>query len=154
METQTPAEQALQLLFKKLHSHLEDAAHALACGAGAAELEKLNRKLQRACEGASEVLDQLGGSASGDLEEALLTLSANLVPTGATYRQQLILVQLCLEDAPADLLPFAPPGCAAGSGWGRRMRDFLARLEDPAFQARARWSGVDPDIGDEARETS
>ena len=26
----TPAEQALQLLFKKLHPHLEDAAHALA----------------------------------------------------------------------------------------------------------------------------
>jgi hypothetical protein len=56
MEAMVPAEQALQLLFKKLHPHLEDAAHA------------------------------------------------------------------------------------------------LARLEDPAFQARNRWAGVDPEIGDEARE--
>ena len=28
----------------------------------------------------------------------------------------------------------------------------LARLEDPAFQAHARWAGVDPEIGDEARD--
>ncbi len=152
MEGPTPAEQALQLLFKKLHPHLEDAAHALAGPAGAAELEKLNGKLQRACEEASEALDRLGEEAPGDLGDILLTLSANLVPVGATYQQQLTLVQLCLEEAPADLLPFTPPGAAAGSGWGKRMRDFLARLEDPAFQAQSRWSGVDPDVGDEARE--
>jgi hypothetical protein len=152
MDGPTPAEQALQLLFKKLHPHLEDAAHALAGRAGAPELEKLNRKLQRACEEASEVLDRLGEESPGELGDILLTLSANLVPVGASYQQQLTLVQLCLEEAPADLLPFAPPGGAAGSGWGKRMRDFLARLEDPAFQARARWGGVDPDVGDEARE--
>ena len=120
--------------------------------AGAAELEKLNGKLQRACEEASEALDRLGEEAPGDLGDILLTLSANLVPVGATYQQQLTLVQLCLEEAPAELLPFTPAGAAAGSGWGKRMRDFLARLEDPAFQAQSRWSGVDPDVGDEARE--
>jgi len=32
------------------------------------------------------------------------------------------------------------------------MVAFLARLEDPAYQARVRWEAVDPDIGDEARE--
>jgi hypothetical protein len=152
MDVMDPAGQALQLLFKKLHPHLEDAAHALAVGAGAPELEKLNGKLQRACLESSEVLDRLAGTGEGELAEVLATLSANLVPVGATYQQQLILVQLCLEEAPADLLPFTPPGSAAAAGWGRRMRDFLARLEDPAFQARARWAGVDPEIGDEARE--
>ncbi len=29
---------------------------------------------------------------------------------------------------------------------------FLARLEDPAFHGQARWAGVDPEIGDEARD--
>jgi hypothetical protein len=152
MDSMSPAEQALQLLFKKLHPHLEDAAHALATGAGAADLEKLNGRLQRACSEASEVLDGLAGACEGDLAELLGTLSANLLPVGATWQQQLILVQLCLEEAPAELLPFTPPGSAAASGWGRRMREFLARLEDPAFQGRTRWAGVDPDIGDEARE--
>lgn len=152
METMTPAEQAMQLLFKKLHPHLEDAAHALATGARAPDLEKLNGKLQRACHEASEVLDGLAAACEGELGELLGTLSANLLPVGATYQQQLILVQLCLEEAPAELLAFTPPGSAAASGWGKRMRDFLARLEDPAFQSRARWAGIDPDIGDEALE--
>jgi hypothetical protein len=152
MEPLTPAEQALQLLFKKLHPHLEDAAHALATGATVTALEKLNQKLVKACFEASEVLDGLAGSGEGELEEILATLSANLLPVGGTYQQQLTLVQLCLEDAPAELLPFTPPGSAAGSSWGKRMVDFLGRLEDPAFHGHARWAGVDPEIGDEARD--
>jgi hypothetical protein len=32
------------------------------------------------------------------------------------------------------------------------MADFLGRLRDPGFQARQRWSRVDPEIGDEARD--
>lgn len=152
MDCPLPAEQALQLLFKKLHPHLEDAAHALAVGAGRPELERLNLKLGRACMQASEALDRLAGGCAGELAEILDTLSANLLPVGATYQQQLTLVQLCLEEAPADLLPFTAPGSSSAASWGRRMAGFLARLEDPAFQARARWAGVDPEIGDEARE--
>ena len=151
MEPLTPAEQALQLLFKKLHPHLEDAAHALATGAPVPALEKLHLKLEKACSEASEVLDGLAGTCEGELEEVLSTLSANLLPVGATYQQLLTLVQLCLEEAPAELLPFAPPGSAAGSSWGKRMVAFLARLEDPGQHGQARWAGVDPEIGDEAR---
>ena len=153
METPaTPAEQALQLLFKKLHPHLEDAAHALATGAGAPALEKQHQKLLRACFEASEVLDRLAASCDGDLAEILDTLSANLLPVGPSYQQLLTLVQFCLEEAPSDLLPFAPAGSAAQSSWGKRMVGFLARLEDPAFHSRARWAAVDPEIGDDARE--
>jgi len=57
-----------------------------------------------------------------------------------------------VEEAPAELLPFTPPGSAAGSSWGKRMVAFLARLEDPAFHSQSRWAGVDPEIGDEARD--
>ncbi|MDR3669453.1 MAG: hypothetical protein P4L36_01330 [Holophaga sp.] len=152
MEPLTPAEQAMQLLFKKLHPHLEDAAHALAVGADGPALEKLNVKLVKACHEASEVLDGLAGGCDGELAELLGTLSANLLPVGGTYQQQLTLVQLCLEEAPADLLPFTPPGSAAASSWGKRMVAFLGRLEDPAFHGQARWAGIDPEIGDEARE--
>jgi hypothetical protein len=154
MDASTPAEQALQLLFKKLHPHLEDAAYALEKGAAPKELEKLHLKLVTACHQASEVLDGLAAGCTGPelepLADTLDTLSANLLPVGASYRQLLILVQLCLEEAPADLLPFTPPGSAAASGWGKRMVAFLAKLEDPAYQARARWDAVDPDLGDEA----
>jgi hypothetical protein len=152
MESSTPAEQALQLLFKKLHPHLEDAAHALAAGTGRPALEKLHLKLVRACFEASEILDGLASACEGELAEILGTLSANLLPVGATFQQQLTLVQLCLEEAPAELLPFAPAGSAASSGWGKRMVDILGRLEDPAFHGHARWAGVAPDIGDEAKE--
>jgi len=38
----TPAETALSLLFRKLHPHLEDAAHALSRGATRRELERLH----------------------------------------------------------------------------------------------------------------
>ena len=152
MDSQSPAEQALQLLFKKLHPHLEDAAHALAQGAPARDLEALHRRLVHACDQAAEVLDGLARSCDGELAEVLDTLSANLTPVGGNFQQQLILVQLCLEEAPADLVPFTPEGSAAGSSWGRRMVAFLGRLQDPQFQARSRWAGVDPEIGDEARE--
>jgi hypothetical protein len=152
MDSLTPAEQALQLLFKKLHPHLEDASHALSAGAKGPVLEQLHLKLQRACNEASEVLDGLAGQSEGPLEEILGTLSANLLPVGANYQQLLTLVQLCLEEAPAELLPFAPAGCAAASSWGKRMAGFLVKLEDPAFHGQARWAGVDPEIGDEARE--
>ena len=152
MENPAPAEQALQLLFKKLHPHLEDAAHALAQGAAGADLARLHRKLVHACDQASEVLDGLAEGAPEPLDGILDTLSANLLPVGAGYRQLLILVQLCLEEAPADLLPFTPEGAVAQSSWGKRMVGFLARLEDPAFQARVRWEAVDPDLGDEALE--
>src|SRR5208283_3330196 len=101
MDPLPPAEQALQLLFKKLHPHLEDAAHALAAGAGTADLERLHHKLVRACHQASEILDGLASGAEGDLEESLGTLAANLLPVGANFQQQLTLVQLCLEEAPA-----------------------------------------------------
>jgi len=106
----------------------------------------------RACHEASEVLDGLSEGSEGELGEILGTLSANLLPVGASYRQQLTLVQLCLEEAPAELLPFAAPGSAAASSWGKRMAGFLARLEDPGFHGEARWTAVDPEIGDEARE--
>jgi len=152
MDVLNSASEALQLLFKKLHPHLEDAAHALAKGAPREELEKLHARLVRACHQAAEALDALAARSEGDLAEILDTLSANLLPVGAGYRQTLILVQLCLEEAPADLLPFTPPGAVGTSAWGPRMVAFLAKLEDPAFQARARWDAVDPDIGDEALE--
>ena len=152
MEPSAPAEQALQLLFKKLHPHLEDAAHALGEGAPNRELEVLHRKLVKACDQASEVLDGLAAGTDGELSDLLGTLSANLTPVGGSYKQLLTLVQLCLEEAPAELLPFTPEGSAAESGWGKRMVGFLGRLREPAFQAHARWEGVNPELGDEARE--
>ncbi len=32
------------------------------------------------------------------------------------------------------------------------MADFMARLEDPAFQARRRWEGIEEDIGETEEE--
>jgi hypothetical protein len=146
----SPAETALSLLFKKLHPHLEDAAHALAVGSPTPELEKLHARLIRARHQVAESLENLAQvEADASLSEVLETLSANLTPVGEAYQQSLILTQLCLEEAPADLLPFAPEGCVAGSPWGPRMTAFLKRLNDPSFQARERWAWVDPDLGDE-----
>lgn len=145
-----PAESALQLLFKKLHPHLEDAAHALARKASRADLEKLHAKLQRARMAVVEHLEDLqeGLPEEDGLREELEGLSANLTPLGEPYRQSLIVTQLCLEEAPAELLPFAPPGCVAGSAWGPRMVAFLGRLEEPTFQARARWASIPEDVGE------
>ena len=149
MDRGSLAESALQLLFKKLHPHLEDAAHALARKAPVEELLKLHRRLERARHEAVEHLEAWANQAEDPaLAEILDTLAANLTPVGETYAQSLVLTQLCLEEAPADLLPFAPAGCVSAGSWGRRMAAFLARLEDPAFQARARWKDVDPGIGE------
>jgi hypothetical protein len=149
----SPAETALSLLFKKLHPLLEDAAHQLAIGASAAEFEKLHSKLQAARGKVVDILDGFAETGGEDeLHEILDTLSANLTPMGESLQQSLVLTQLCLEEAPKDLLRFAPAGSAADSSWGRRMVAFLQRLEDPAFQAKERWQAVDPDLGDEDPE--
>ncbi|NWJ41115.1 MAG: hypothetical protein HXX12_09115 [Geothrix sp.] len=146
----TPAETALSLLFRKLHPHLEDAAHALARGAARRELERLHLKLITARLKTVELLEAEAEALPEDspLAELLETLSANLTPVGESYRQALTLTQLCLEEAPADLLPHAPEGCVATSSWGPRMTDFLAHLKDPAFQAHHRWEAVEEDIGE------
>ncbi len=150
----TPAETALSLLFRKLHPHLEDAAHALAKGAARRELERLHLKLLTARMKCVEVIEAEVATLPGDapLAEVLDTLAANLTPVGESYRQSLVLTQLCLEEAPADLLPHAPAGCVATSSWGPRLTDFLAHLADPSFQARQRWEAVAEDIGETEEE--
>jgi hypothetical protein len=146
----SPAETALSLLFRKLHPHLEDVAHALAQGATRRELERLHLKLLTARHKTVEVIEAEVEKLPEDapLVEVLDTLAANLTPVGESFRQALILTQLCLEEAPADLLPHAPEGCVASSSWGPRMTDFLARLQEPAYQARRRWEAIDEDIGE------
>ncbi|WP_286354622.1 hypothetical protein [Geothrix oryzae] len=150
----TPAETALSLLFRKLHPHLEDAAHALARGAARRDLERLHLKLITARLKTVELLEAATETLPEDapLAETLDTLAANLTPVGESYRQSLVLTQLCLEEAPAELLPHAPEGCVAGSTWGPRMTDFLAHLKDPDFQARRRWEAVAEDIGETEEE--
>ena len=146
----TPAETALSLLFRKLHPHLEDAAHALAKGATRRELERMHLKLLTARLKTVELIQAEVEELPEDapLMEILETLAANLTPVGESYRQGLILTQLCLEEAPAELVSHAPEGCVASSSWGPRMTDFLAKLEDPAFHARRRWEGIEEDIGE------
>jgi hypothetical protein len=146
----TPAETALSLLFRKLHPHLEDAAHALSRGATRRELERLHLKLITARLKTVELIEAEAATLPDDapLAEILDTLAANLTPVGESYRQALILTQLCLEEAPADLLPHVPEGCVATSSWGPRMTDFLGRLQEPDFQARRRWEAVEEDIGE------
>lgn len=149
-----PAETALSLLFRKLHPHLEDAAHALDRGAPLRDLERLHLKLLAArlktvaCLEAE--VEKLPGASP--LAETLDTLAANLTPVGESYRQSLVLTQLCLEEAPAELLPHVPAGAAAESSWGPRMTAFLARLADPAFRARRRWEAIDEAIGETEEE--
>lgn len=144
------AETALSLLFRKLHPHLEDAAHALAKGATRRDLERLHLKLLAARLKTVTLLETEaeGLPEEAPLAEVLETLAANLTPVGESFRQSLILTQLCLEEAPAELLPHVPEGCVAGSAWGPRMTDFLAHLEDPAFQAHRRWEAIEEDIGE------
>lgn len=146
----TPAETALSLLFRKLHPHLEDAAHALIRGAEQRELERLHLKLLTARLKTVQLLEaESEGLPEADpLAELLDHLAANLTPVGESYRQSLTLTQLCLEEAPAELLPHVPVGSAAASTWAPRMTDFLARLADPAFQAHRRWEQIDEDIGE------
>ncbi len=146
----TPAETTLSLLFRKLHPHLEDVAHALAKGGTRRELERLHLKLLTARLKTVEVIEAEVQKLPEDspLVEVLDTLAANLTPVGESFRQSLVLTQLCLEEAPADLLPHVPEGCVAASNWGPRMTDFLSRLKEPAFQARNRWEAVEEDIGE------
>ncbi|MDR3683035.1 MAG: hypothetical protein P4L11_04825 [Geothrix sp.] len=146
----SPAETALSLLFRKLHPHLEDAAHALSRGAPRRELERLHLKLITARLKTVELIEAAAETLPGEapLAELLDTLAANLTPVGESYRQALTLTQLCLEEAPSDLLPHVPEGRVATSSWGPRMADFLGRLKDPAFQARRRWEAVEEDIGE------
>ena len=150
----SPAETALSLLFRKLHPHLEDAAHALSRGATRRELERLHLKLIAARLKTVEVIEAAAETLPGEtpLADLLDTLAANLTPVGESYRQALILTQLCMEEAPADLLPHAPEGCVTTSPWGPRMTDFLARLKDSDFQARRRWEAIEEDIGETEEE--
>jgi hypothetical protein len=151
MDSSDRAEQALQLLFRKLHPHLEDAAHALSSKAPPEELLRLHRRLVRARHEVVEILEE-GSVEEPSLAQVLDTLAANLPPLRENYSQSLTLPQLCLEEAPRELLPFVQEGRVAGSAWGKRMVAFLARLQEPAFQARERWKGVDPELGDELEE--
>lgn len=151
MDTLHPAEAALQLLFKKLHPHLEDAAHALASGADADALRRLHLKLLRARLAAVESLETLGESASCELAEELEELAGNLSPMGENYRDALTLTQLCLEEAAETLPAFLPEGLPEAS-WVGRMQAFQAKLADPAFGAERRWKAVDDSIGDSEGE--
>lgn len=149
----TPAETALSLLFKKLHPHLEDAAHALAKGAKANELQRLHLKLVLARHQVVDILQPLSETTGDEaLADILDTLAANLMPVGENFQQSLILTQLCLEEAPKELLPHVPEGNLGASTWGPRMMTFLQKLEDPAFPAHVRWRDVDENIGETEEE--
>ena len=149
----TPAETALSLLFKKLHPHLEDAAHALAKGATANELQRLYLKLVLARHQVVDILEPLSETIEDEaLADILDTLAANLMPVGENYQQGLILTQLCLEEAPKDLLPHTPEGVEGTSSWGPRMGAFLKKLEDPDYHAHIRWKNVDESIGETEEE--
>lgn len=151
MDTLHPAEAALQLLFKKLHPHLEDAAHALAKGADAEALRKLHLKLIRARIVAVEALEGFVDQAEGDLADELDDLVGNLSPMGETYQESLTLTQLCLEDAAEHLVAFLPAGLPEAS-WVGRLQGFQKLLEDPLQRAEARWKAVDPEIGESLDE--
>lgn len=146
------ADAALSLLFRKLHPHLEDAAHALSKGAPKLELERLHLKLLRAREATVAALEaELSRlPEQGDLRESLEVLAADLAPLGETWKESLTLTQLCLEEAPAELLPFLPEEAAASAKWAPRLAGFFEKLEDPAYHAEQRWKGVDEEIGETA----
>ncbi len=153
LETLGPAETALSLLFNKLHPLLEDAAHALAVGAPQRDFEKLHIKLIGARTKCVETLEALPEDTCPDaLWEVLEELVVALTPVGESFQQALILTQLSLEEAPAQLLPFVEAGRAAEAKWGGRMAGFLKQLENPAFQAERRWERMDPDIGESEEE--
>ncbi len=151
MPTPSPAEQALQLLFKKLHPLLEDTAHALDRGADASTLIRLHGKLQAARDRVCQILEDLAKSSDDpELADVLETLAADLEPLGEPFQQSLILTQLCLEAAPEALRPYVSEASARTSTWWPRMAAFLEHLErEPGFQAETRWATVDPDLGDD-----
>lgn len=144
------ADTALSLLFRKLHPHLEDAAHALSKGAASPELERLHGKLLRARDTAVAALDaEAAKLPEGDgLRESLEALAADLTPFGETWKESLTLTQLCLEEAPAELLPHLPDEVSEPPKWAPRLAAFFEKLEDPAYHAEQRWQGVDVEIGD------
>lgn len=146
------ADTALSLLFRKLHPHLEDAGHALAKGVKRAELERLHLKLIRARETAVAALDMETAKLpeGDDLRASLEALAADLAPFGETWKESLTLTQLCLEEAPAELLPFLPDETAKAAKWAPRLAAFFEKLEDPAYAADARWAAVDEEIGEGA----
>ncbi|MFN8011343.1 MAG: hypothetical protein U0P81_08055 [Holophagaceae bacterium] len=153
VESLAPAETALSLLFNKLHPLLEDAAHLLASGAPRRDFERLHLKLITARTKCVETLEALDEEACPDaLGEVLEELVVALTPVGESFQQALVLTQLSLEEAPAQLLPFVPEGRAGSEKWGARMRAFLERLEDPAFGAERRWEVIDPDLGETEEE--
>ena len=149
---QQAADTALSLLFRKLHPHLEDAAYALAKGAKREELERLHLKLLKARETSLAALEaEAAALPEGDeLRASLEALAADLAPFGETWKESLTLVQLCLEEAPAELLPFLPDEVAEPPKWAPRLAAFFEKLEDPAYGAESRWQAVDDEIGEGA----
>ena len=149
---QRAADAALSLLFRKLHPHLEDAAHALAKGAKKAELERLHLRLIKARDAAVAALDAEAAKLpeGGDCRASLEALAADLAPFGETWKESLTLVQLCLEEAPAELLPFIPEDAAQAAKWAPRLATFFEKLEDPVYAAQSRWKAVDEEIGEGA----
>lgn len=144
-----PAEQALSILFKKLHPLLEDTAEALRHKPSMKILTALHLKLMKARIKASEAIQHAAEQTDDEeLCAHLETLSVNLLPVGENFRQSLTLTQLCLEEVPKDLVSFIPAGVSSQSPWGKRMIHFLEKLKDDSFHAEARWSKVDDDIGE------
>jgi hypothetical protein len=153
VESLSPAETALSLLFNKLHPLLEDAAHLLATGAPRRDFERLHLKLITARTKCVETLEAVDEEACPEaLQEVLEELVVALTPVGESFQQALVLTQMSLEEAPAQLLPFVAEGRAGTEKWGARMQAFLARLEDPAFGAERRWEDMDPDLGETEEE--
>lgn len=146
------ADTALSLLFRKLHPHLEDAAHALAKHAKRDELERLHLKLLRAREATVKALEAEAAKLpeGNDCRASLEALIADLEPFGESWKESLTLTQLCLEDAPSELLPHIPEDAAKAANWAPRLAAFFEKLEDPAFEAQSRWSVVDEEIGEGA----
>ncbi len=144
------ADAALSLLFRKLHPRLEDAAHALAKKAPKAELERLHRKLLKDREAVVAALGQEAERlpAGSDLRDSLEALASDLTPFGETWKESLTLTQLCLEEAPAELLPHLPDELPEPPKWAPRLASFFEKLEDPSYAAEARWAQVDEEIGE------
>ncbi|MFZ9834494.1 MAG: hypothetical protein ACO3D2_00440 [Holophagaceae bacterium] len=144
-----PAEQALSILFKKLHPLLEDTAEALRHKPSVKVLTALHVKLMKARIKASEAIQHAAEQTDDEeLSTQLETLSVNLLPVGENFRQSLTLTQLCLEEVPKDLVAFIPAGVSSQSPWGKRMIHFLEQLKEDHFHAEPRWSKVDDDIGE------
>ncbi len=144
------ADAALSLLFRKMHPRLEDAAHALAKQAPKAELERLHRKLLKDREAtvAALLAEAARLPEASDLRATLDALIADLAPIGETWKESLTLTQLCLEEAPSELLPFLPDELPEPPKWAPRLQTFFEKLEDDRYRAERRWARVDEEIGE------